>query len=158
MRGQALNPGRIFAAAAGLLGALLFAACATPAHPEALKYVVHENPDELPAHAAQRNNGEDRYPIYGNGRPPLLAPGTGTGGSGSAGGPGCGVGLIGNECERGLLQSETPLWEQHPLGDDGQVTPFTARPTATTKASNPPRPRRADRALWSAGNGETRAR
>lgn len=104
--------------------ALVTSGCLTPGKPHALQYVVLPNHDEgrpTPPSAevlkleAQNRKDETRYPIYGDSPPPTPSEEAGTGGSG------CTVGLIGSQCEHGLLSDETPLDELQLLGPDGEV-------------------------------------
>lgn len=116
-------------------------ACSTTPH--AVEYVVLKNGEghqerprngDLAKLEAQAGN-DDAYPIYDEARPE-----EGTGGSG------CSPGLIGSECERGLLADEPPLDERTLLGEDRMVIevaidvhhppPFSP-PEATAGASGP---------------------
>lgn len=99
---------------------LVFAGCAL--RPHALDYVVLEGEEGQPpsrealvhaARAAADDTAADTWPIYDE--PEVLASEDGTGGSG------CSVGLIGSQCERGLLEDVAPLEEQSFLGEDGKV-------------------------------------
>jgi hypothetical protein len=106
------------------------ASCAT--RPHALDYVVLVSdgeptpPPPGAASAPEATPGQNDYPIYGE---PFAFP-SGTGGT-------CAVGLIGEQCERGLLEDETPLEEKMLLGADGVVIedweqlnlPSASRPT-----------------------------
>ena len=132
--------------------ALLCGGCA--GRPFALDYVVLPNheadppptKEELKLERAALDKSEARYPIYAD-EPKR---GSGTGGSG------CGVGLIGKQCERGLLSDEPPLSEQQFLGEDWVVTELTLHP-ARTRASDRRRPRHEARARPSAGTRGSRA-
>jgi hypothetical protein len=118
------------------------AGCAT--RPHALDYVVlasdgEATPPSGAASASEATQEQNDYPIYGE---PFAFP-SGTGGT-------CGVGLIGEECERGLLEDETPLEEKMLLGPDGVVIedweqlnlPSASRPTGdrgSARRAGPPR-------------------
>lgn len=151
---------RVWCAAA--LFSAMASGCLAPTRSEALRYVVLPNHDEgrpsPPSPEAARleqrlAKDETHYPIYGDDPPP--EPGEGIGGAG------CSAGLIGTQCERGLLSDEPSLEKQQFLGPDGRVfeeeNPFTLS-AARTEAPGPRSPRRAGRALGSARRHESRGR
>lgn len=141
---------RLWANARVLALAVVAAACGCATRPHALDYVVLQNGDgqpdrprdgELAKLEAQGQEHHD-WPIYGEATgAPAPEPGTG--------GAGCGVGLMGAECERGLLEDEPPLDDSDLLGEDDQVIeaaidlqeppPFTRR-RAIAGASGQPSP------------------
>lgn len=93
------------------IASLVIAGCA--ARPHALDYVVIAGQDEPPpsrdalVHAARAEADEaaaDTWPIYDE--PTSLSDKAGVGGGG------CSVGLIGSQCERGLLEDVQTLEEQ----------------------------------------------
>lgn len=98
--------------------AIAAAACAAcGARPHALDYVVlpDQGGEQRPARGAPARQGEAPAPKESSpisAQPPTPSPATG----GS-----CGVGLIGEECERGLLEDETPIDQRMLLGPDGVV-------------------------------------
>jgi hypothetical protein len=113
--------------------AIALAACVGCAvRPHALDYVVlptdHEEQRQAPAVVEPKEADVPKDAVVPK---DAAEPLTGTGGA-------CGVGLIGSECERGLLEDETPLDQRTFLGPDGVVIenwedlslPSATRPTA----------------------------
>ena len=98
--------------------AIAAAACAAcAARPYALDYVVlpkdgeeERAPGGAPAPEAATAAPKQRPAVSAE----TPAPSSATGGS-------CGVGLIGEECERGLLEDEIPIDQRRLLGPDGVV-------------------------------------